>query len=254
MRENRHSGRRMKKLFCMIVVPIVLISGFTIFAIYNHKSIKSAENNFIPSEITNAVQENEDGNENPISQKDLTWTLDGGNHYTATKAVKILNVDVAGKNNTDAYIRVCMIPRWVRTVQETDTSQEAEIDVTNVAGYTEFGNITDIKIDENTNTYTMGDIKFKLADNWSANWIYNEKDGYFYYKKIVPPGDTTEMLLENVSISKEKYERIDEDVFLRVDIISDSIQTEGGALDARWAASGITIDTTDASRPLIKKE
>lgn len=254
MRENRYSKSRLKKLFCIIAVPIVLISGFTIFAIYNHKSIKSAENNFIPSEITNAVQENGDDNENPVSQKTLTWTLDGGNYYTATKEVKILNVDVAGENHTDAYIRVCMIPRWVRTVRETDTSHETEIDVTNAAGYTGFGNITDIKIDENTNTYTMGDIEFKLADDWSANWIYNEKDGYFYYKKIVPPGGTTEILLENVSISKEKYERIDEDIFLRVDIISDSIQTEGGALDARWAASGITIDTTDASGLLIKKE
>lgn len=255
MREKRHSKGRNKKFFGVIVVPMVLVSGLTIVALYNYKSIKSAENNFIPSEITNAVQENGDGNENPVSQKDLSWVLDENNScYTAEKQVNILNVDVDGENNTDAYIRVCMIPRWIRTVWETDTSQKTEIDVTNVAGYTEFGNLTDVKIDEKTNTYIMGDVIFKLADNWSENWIYNEKDGYFYYKNIVPPDGTTEMLLENVSISKDTYNRIDDDIFLRIDIISDSIQTEGGAPDARWAASGIAIDNSDVSRPLIKKE
>lgn len=252
MSKSRLSGKWNKKIPCMIAVSVVLVSALIVLAIYNYKSIKSAENNFIPAEITNAVQENVNGtwddNQNPTPDlKDLTWTEDGNGSYTTVKEVKILNADVEGENNTDAYIRVCIIPRWMRVVQETGTSEKTEIDITNVADHNDFGSLTDIKVDEENNTYCMGDVTFKLADNWNENWIFNENDGYFYYKNIVSPGKTTELLLESVSIEKEIYESIDEDVYLRIDIISDSIQTGGGAIEERWEASGITINDQDGT-------
>lgn len=249
MRKSRLSIKWNKKILCITAVLVLLISSLIALAIYNYKSVKSAENNFIPAEITNAVQENLNGsteewdnNQDPTPEsKTLNWTK-VNDSYKAAKEVRILNADKANENNTDAYIRVCIIPRWVNTVVDESTSEKTETDVTNTEAYTSFGSLTDIKIDDNNNTYCMGDVTFTLADGWDDNWIFNENDGYFYYKSIVPPGETTEVLLESVSIKEEVYINIDSSVSLRVDVISDSIQSGGGAVETRWKDSGIIID------------
>ncbi len=260
MKKSRLSVKWNKKILCITVVSALLISSLIAMAVYNYKSIKSAENDFLPAEISNAVQENtnastEEWDENKESvpePKNLTWTKvedTNGNiiNYKATKEVRILNADKTDENNTDAYIRVCMIPRWINiAVDESASGVITETDVitaANADAYTPFGSLTDIKITDNT--YKMGDVTFTLADNWSENWIYNPKDGYFYYKKIVSPGNTTEVLLESVSIEKEAYEKIDSGVSLRVDVISDSIQTGGDAVNTRWKDSGIIINDSD---------
>lgn len=247
MSENRHAANWKKKIPYIVVALIVILSVSVVLAVYHYKSIKSAENDFLPAEISNAVQENGDNNENPISEKELQWQPDNEDTpsaYTAEKKVCIKNVDAEDENNTDAYIRVCIIPRWVRTVyldadgnevDEQHAVTTTETDITNVAAYGGFGNLTDIQIDEEAQTYQMGAVTFQLDKNWNANWTYNEADGYFYYKNAVPPGGTTEMLLESVSISQKTYTEMENTVFLRVDILSDSIQTEGGAVESRWS-------------------
>lgn len=237
-------------MICITVVSVLLLSSLIALAIY-YKSIKSAENNFIPAEITNAVQENINGsteewddNQEPTPEsKELTWTDNSDGSYSAVKQVKILNVDNDNENNTDAYIRVCIIPRWINTVSVGDNSTDT--DITGVSELGDFGNLTDIEI--NNNTYSMGKVTFTLNEAWEDYWIYNKKDGYFYYKKSVAPGDTTEILLESISIDKDVYANISSDgdyssVSLRVDVISDSIQTGGEAVETRWKNSGIAIN------------
>jgi hypothetical protein len=268
-RQPRH-GRWHYVWIGLAGIIVVSACGITIRAVYNYKAIKSIDNNFTPAQISIAVQENGNDNENPvyISSDDeanaLKWVADTeGNTYTATKKVKIKNLNLEDENNADAYIRVCMIPRWIRRVYvDTDGNMydtkpkdtectEQYIDITTSSQYSASGSLTDIKI--NNNTFSMGDVTFALNEKWSDNWIFNSKDGYFYYKNIVSPEDTssddptgiTELLLESVSISKAVYDSMGDNIFLRVDIMADAIQTEGDAVANRWGSSGITVVTID---------
>ena len=90
----------------------------------------------------------------------------------------------------------------------------------------------------------MGNVTFTLDSGWETHWFWNPTDGYFYYRAVVEPGKTTELLLESVSISSDTYSILETyDIQLEVDVLADSIQTKGGALDARWTKAGVTIDT-----------
>jgi uncharacterized protein YxeA len=241
MADEKVKGKLNKKLICLAAALVTLICGIAAFAIYEYKSLKSRENQFYPAEISNAVDENDDGNTSATEEKNLTWQASGST-YTAQKEVKILNVDADDENNTDAYIRVTMIPRWVQTIDGT------EVDITTIDLYTQSGELTDINIEDNT--FTLGAVSFTLTEGWDDNWIFNPGDGYFYYKDIVPEGEYTEPLLESVSITKDTYNSMEDGVSLRIDIISDSIQAEGSAVAARWGDSGISIDTEDENLSL----
>jgi hypothetical protein len=276
-------------------IIVVAACGITIKAVYNYKSIKSIDNDFTPAQISIAVQENDNNNEkavyiSPDSGDDsLTWKLSSdSNTYTTDKEVTVKNLNVATENNADAYVRVAMIPRWIRRVYIDETGQmydaipttetssggeanstddtaseepstavehtytEQDIDVMS-ANYKSFGQLTDIKIKDD-NTFVMGDVTFVLNADWEKYWVFNPKDGYFYYKSALPPeskddegnvvAGITQPLLEKVSISADTYKTVNTDgLYLRVDILADAIQTEGNAVTNRWASSGITINS-----------
>lgn len=237
-----------------------------VYAITPSKLIRKEENHFSPAEIDIAVQENNDNNELPTSEKKLTWTI-RGDTATAPKEVQIKNRNQDDKNNADAYIRVCLIPQWYQTMpmdaeghalaieqpqttavsdatrETTDvvTTTMIEVNVTNLMDVADFGDLKSIEI--KNNTYQMGDVTLTLADDWETYWFFNPKDGYFYCRSPVAPGKTTALLLKEVSIPTEVLNKIEEGVHLKVDVISDAIQTEGGAIDARWADAGVAIYT-----------
>jgi hypothetical protein len=123
----------------------------------------------------------------------------------------------------------------------------AAVDVTTNTEFKPFGELTAITF--SGSTYTMGDVTFTLDGSWNDNWFFNSVDGYFYCKKAVKPGDSTPLLLASLSVDKTKKDTTYKDVTLEVDIISDSIQTGGGAVSARWGASKITIDSNGALAP-----
>ncbi|MCD8219316.1 MAG: hypothetical protein LUC50_02915 [Ruminococcus sp.] len=55
-------------------------------------------------------------------------------------------------------------------------------------------------------------------------------------------------MLAFVSIASETYDVLETyELQLEVDVLVDSIQTQGGALAARWAEAGMTIDDKDGS-------
>ncbi len=88
------------------------------------------------------------------------------------------------------------------------------------------------------NDLVMGDITLNLASDWSDNWFY--KDGCFYYKKVLAPGETTALLLQKVSLTedtpamREKYG----DAEIKVEVIAEILQAEGGAPASKW---GVTV-------------
>ncbi|HEX3039240.1 MAG TPA: hypothetical protein VHP54_02965 [Caproiciproducens sp.] len=93
-------------------------------------------------------------------------------------------------------------------------------------------------IGSSATAFTMGDLKLNLDPGWSSKWFYvydsTDKIGYFYYKEILPPGRrTAQPLLASVgSVDPTKSNIVISSV--QVDVITDSIQAEGGAVGNVW--------------------
>lgn len=243
------------KLITGIAVVVVLLVLGTLTAYVagyiNTKEQKAAENRFTPAVIRIAVQESggtvSDGDINQASVlvNEFLWKHDDTKDiWSAEKKVRILNVNNEKENNAPAYIRVCIVPKWVCRLETEDADTgSVYIDVITHEGLSDFGALTDIDLaaDAENNTFydrfTMGDISFILNKEWSDSWIFNPEDGYFYYRNPVQPGETTEFLLDSVSVTAAVREAMESvGVELQVDILADSIQTEADALKTRWGS------------------
>ena len=94
------------------------------------------------------------------------------------------------------------------------------------------------------NTVILGDFMLELDADWSTNWFY--KDGFFYYRKVLSPGETTGLLLKKVSLTddtaamQEKYA----DAGIRVEVMAGILQAEGGAPETEW---GVTVNGSTVS-------
>ncbi len=171
MKKKRWNQKAKRRIVLASAVLAALLLACSVYAIVNTKRVKSIENNFTPSAVTIAVEEKLSsargarfGNSSTTSASSiyvptdgLTWTLDTENKtYSAYKEIRILNVNKADENNVQAYVRVCLVPRWCTQltvenvtdgVLQEDSSRKVEVDVTNQEGYSSFGTLTDIKLE-----------------------------------------------------------------------------------------------------------
>ena len=229
-------------VLCAVAAVIIGTAVLTTSAVTNNLQIEK-KNDFVPAVISLAVVENNDDNSEPEKKSELDWTKIGGeDKYTAEKKVEIANLNNENENNTSAYIRVCINPRWTSEVTvDEGTENESTVSIDTDLPLTNFGTLTGINIE--SNSYTMGDVTFHLADNWSDNWFYNSKDGYFYCKKVIAFGKKTPELLDSVTISSDTKEQLDSlGAKLTVDILADGIQSEGKAAAKMWENIKINSD------------
>ena len=229
-------------VLCAAVAVIIGAAFLTTSAVTDNLH-KEKENDFVPAVISLAVVENNDENSDPEKKPTtLYWSKTDGDEYKAEKKVEIANLNNEKENNTSAYIRVCINPRWTAEVTVAKrTGNERKVSIDTDLPLTNFGALTGIKIE--SNSYKMGDVTFNLADNWSENWFYNSKDGYFYCKKVIAFGDKTPELLASVMISSKTKEKLDSlGAKLTVDILADGIQSEGKAADTMWTNIKIKSD------------
>ena len=188
--------------------------------------------------------------------KYFTWVQDGDNGFYATKRIQLQNVEATG--STSGYVRAAVKPTWSVALDDGSGASEELMDEEALSEYglLPLGDLTslifvDAEGDEvsdwrDASAYQMGDVTFELAEGWSDGWIYNEKDGYFYYKAIVDPGmATTTLLLESVQISAETYDIMQEnEIVLQVEVLADAVSTQSGAIEEAWgfaAELGITV-------------
>ena len=229
-------------VLCAAVAVIIGAAFLTTSAVTDNLH-KEKENDFVPAVISLAVVENNDENSDPEKKPTtLYWSKTDGDEYKAEKKVEIANLNNEKENNTSAYIRVCINPRWTAEVTVAKrTGNERKVSIDTDLPLTNFGALTGIKIE--SNSYKMGDVTFNLADNWSENWFYNSKDGYFYCKKVIAFGDKTPELLASVMISSKTKEKLDSlGAKLTVDILADGIQSEGKAAAKMWENIKINSD------------
>jgi hypothetical protein len=189
-----------KSIF-LIMVIILGFSGITYGLLIDQTESKT--NAFFPGVLTAPIVEN--GNLAPDNTNILT-----PDNLEVTKQVQIQNI--ANPHEVDAYIRVMLVPVF-RSGEGT------------LAG--------DMSLDPNGNdiivTAPSGQTAtLKLISGWQENWVYS--DGYYYYKNIVHPGANTAILLNSINVSENALW----DSFY-VEVLADSIQAEGGAIDEVWS-------------------
>ncbi len=222
-------------VFCFVVMTILAV-GMIIAAAGTKSLIKEKNNHFLPAVISLAVVENDKVNTDYKLMNQLQWKKTDDN-YKADKKVNIMNLDKDDENNADAYIRVCIIPRWEAKITGSNENGLGDNDITVDADLPleDFGSFAGLNIEESAKSYKMGPITFNLDDNWNKKWFYNSKDGYFYYKDVVHFGSSTEPLLKSVTISEVTKSILDSyGANLTIDILTDGIQSEGNAIDNMW--------------------
>lgn len=134
---------------------------------------------------------------------------------TTTKPVKLRNPGEEG--NAAGVVRAMLIPYL------TDATTGDRIGGS-------LGNLAE----PTGNQMQLGDIIFHFSEDWSTNWFY--KDGFFYYRKVLKPGEETTKLLAGVTLASGKESEYT-DVRARVDVMADILQTEGGAPNSQWGVN-----------------
>lgn len=269
--------KKQKTLITTFILSVLVLSGTIVSAIENN-SKKSISNHFKPANIINGIVENETGT-NTVTSKDYTFS-NINETLSVDKQVEIINVDAQNDNNADAFVRATIIPIWITDTNTNNTNSfvvgamndiinnninekilETQVDEynnkisiqttyqdDNNSDYLDISSFTNLKdITILNNAFTTGDITFTLDDNWNENWFFNSNDGYFYYKYVLEPGQKTEPLLKSVSIDDSKlYKYNNNSITLQVDILSDSVQAMGEALNELWTnvEKNITTNTS----------
>lgn len=191
-----------KKLIAIITVCIVAVISCSIVAGAFFTANDSSVNEFTVADPKVTVEE---------TPKDgpYEWSADG-------KHVSLRN----DSTNLNGYVRAMIFP----------ILKNADGNTQNI-GTSGFSN-------PSGNTVTFGDFVFTLASDWSKNWVY--KNGYFYYKSELAPGQSTSLLLRGVTLKgtadKTKYA----DITVNIEVSADIIQKEALIKDNAWSDVKIT--------------
>ena len=233
-------GKTKVTVLCAVAAFIIGAAVLTTSAVTDNLH-KEKENDFVPAVISLAVVENNEENSDSELKKPLEWKSDNEN-YKADKKVEIANLNNKDENNTSAYIRVCINPRWTSEVTvDEGTENEGTVSIDTDLPLTNFGALTGINIE--SNSYTMGAVTFHLAADWNEHWFYNDKDGYFYCKSVIAIGKKTPPLLDYVTISSDTKQKLKSlGAKLTVDVLADGIQSEGKAANTMWTNVKINSD------------
>lgn len=87
-----------------------------------------------------------------------------------------------------------------------------------------------------------GDIqKYISLDYDTANFTYHSEDGFYYYKKVLDPGEQTEPLFQKVTVSKDIPAELSRQQF-DIDVYAESVYPDG------------TSDPVSAFRLGVEKE
>lgn len=122
---------------------------------------------------------------------------------------------VVGAKNTGDYpvmVRIKMDEVWRQKDANGDIISHASTEGDGFAAIaigTEgvgYGNEFDATQVDDSDGLVRGDesvVRKNLAEDFSDDWTYNANDGYWYYNKILTPGQTTGNLLESITLASD---------------------------------------------------
>lgn len=147
-----------------------------------------------------------------INESDGDGDFDGCTVTTSpqncTKQVSIQNIT----SNTDAIIRVAIVPYWVEKIEEdgNKVSKPWPGDVSSSV------------------------VQLNFAKNYLDSWV-DGGDGYYYYNELVSANEETEQLLSSVTVTiPQGLENRYEDKTLIVDVKAEAVQPTLDAVKAVW--------------------
>lgn len=124
------------------------------------------------------------------------------------------NVTIKNTGDTEAWIRAAVVVTWQNQAKEV---------------YGQAVNSTDYVVDWGTD----------------HNWV-NGKDGFWYYTKPVAAKDSTENLIDSLTLGTDA--QVPEGYHLTVEIIGSGIQSKPASVfNTEWANSGLEVNTKDQS-------
>lgn len=216
--------KRSKKQTIVIscLIAVLFITPLAVLAVLYLSELRS--NNFTPAEANVQVRENQKPTERLSDEEatEFTWPAEPENNaYSISKQVEIY--DQREKN--DEYLRVRFVPSW------HDASDNV---CGGIAGLTDLKNAScsgDKLLFKNKNDQTV--ITLTLADHWDDHWTFDPDDGCFYYDAAITPGDISQTLLSDVTISKDVYD-LAKDYTLQIDVLADAVQTCASAKETLW--------------------
>ena len=201
---NRRSKHQKKKAGIYgIAVTIVLALAATFTIMYLTSLTPTVTNAFSVGEgDVNIVEPG-------VDPGNVPWGTD-------TKPVR-LEIP-SGDSNIPGVVRAMVIP--VLKDKETGEGSDGEL-----------GSLTE----PTGNTLVVGDITLHFADDWSSNWFY--KDGYFYYKRVLKPGEQTTNLLSGVTLTDGSLSQEYADLTVEIEVLADVLQIDGDAPEKEWNVS-----------------
>ena len=208
-------------------ILLLFLTPITVFAIM----LRSAErvNRFRPAQQEIAIAEN-NGNPVETQENEIKWsaTTNASGNRVAEKEVQVGEMS----NPNGDYMRVCIVPTWF---DASGCAVSGVQDVTDVLGKSKIeGNALLFQAADNSTKITV-----HLDEEWASAWNTKQMDGMWYFesKKPIKSG-MKENLITLVEISDDLLQDAEaQNLFLRVDVLADAIQTSGNAKNDRWGNS-----------------
>lgn len=210
--EVKNMNGKLKKSHIGLIMAIALVVSFGAVGTlaYITKTLDTMKNSFNLGETTVIIVEPS------VDPSSVPW---GAN----TKPVKLTNQ--AGPDSVPGFVRALLVP----TIVSKENGQQTEA---------KLGALSEPV----SNRMVLGDIELVFVSDWKTNWFY--KDGYFYYRNMLNPGESTTNLLSGVVLSStgkaENFAKVD----VKVNVLADIIQYGDAPAAAAW---GIHISGTTAS-------
>ena len=196
---------------------VLFLTPLVVFALM----LKSAErvNAFHPAEQEVVIAEN-NGKPAETQENELEWsaTTNPAGNYVTVKEVKVGEIS----NPNGESLRVYLVPTWydlsgcvVSGVEDVTDIGVAKVDGDTLVFKDSGGNDTKVTVN--------------LVENWSDKWkpMPNENNvQYFETKQPIKSGDERVKLVSSVEVADEIIQTAEaNDIFLRLDVLADSIQT-----------------------------
>ena len=118
--------------------------------------------------------------------------------------------------------------------EEFDGTEKKNVSIKNTSNFPVYIRAAVVINSENSETGEIaeatGDIEYEISDNW-----FLADDGYYYYKKIVPAGESTDNLIKNAISNGSEFVGYT----LAIDVQAQAIQASPE--EAAETAWGVTI-------------
>ena len=200
-----------KALLTMSVALLLLVAVGTTLA-YIFTKTDPMVNTFTPSKVSCAVVENSD---TPIS---------GGIQNTGDKKS---NVQIKNTGDTDAYIRVAVVPNWVSADGTRVWAQKP--------------------IENKDYTISLGS---------AAKWA-RATDGYYYYCEDISPNNLTELLITEAKLMDGVTAPEGTDgtqYYLSLEIVASAIQSRPDyVVENEWSNEMVSVDSNNGTLTITGK-